>query len=339
MSIKELHATTTWMHLSIAFSILSVVVVSILLAIESNSFYRKYYAPKETSPKSSNETSDLDRDCVQSASDDVESQETATNIDISSSVKPKPIESSSNKRKRVFSRLHVLPLFMYIFYVMAGIISVTHRLGIGSFSDCKPCGIKGSLFAAGKVMMYLIFIYRLHAIYSNTAFEYNTKYLSIMAVFCVLYQFLAGVANLLTVSSASVQIGDETFCQCVYVMAIPGGILLADTIVSIVCCCAFIKPLKALQELKAQLGDSSDAELHRTVVKNMTLTSVAVITTMFVMIVIIALQLNGLAALDIIINSICIFLMNNEHDLWFKYLCCDGKCGSKAVETCCSTKQ
>eukprot|EP01083_Nonionella_stella_P293201 997074_1 len=339
MSIKDLHTTLIWMQLSIALSIISVVVLSILLIIESKSFYHRIYGGKGTSANSPKEASNSGRvERAQSGSEDPESQGTATNIDIS-----KASRSTSSARaakakssNKTFSRLHVLPLLMYICYIVSGIISTLFKSRVGFFSACTPCGVPGIFFCSGKLFLYLIFIYRLHAIYSDTVFQYNTTHLSIMAIICVIYQYLMAAVNLVTVSSVSVQFGDEIYCGCASLMVVPGVTVFADTIVSVVCCCAFIKPLKALQALNAA---NRDAELYRAVVKNMTLTCVAVITTVLIMICMAALKLNALAYLDVVINSICVFLMNKEHDLWFKYLCFDGKCGSKVVKCCCSTNE
>eukprot|EP01083_Nonionella_stella_P031994 87566_1 len=337
MSVKDFHTTSTWMHLSIVFSIIYVIVVSILLVIESKSFYQTFYGWKEPTTSSNRSKEANNTNCrlerAQSGSS-IESHRTATNIDISkASAKPKP---PSDEPNRTLLKLHVLPLLMYSFYVVTGIISTLFKLRIGSFSDCYPCGIQGIFFASGKLMLYLIFIYRLHAIYSDTAFQYNTKHLSIMAVITVFYTYCLTIVNMLTVSSVSVQIGGETYCDCVSVMLVPVVIFVADVTVMAVCCCAFIRPLKALQ---AHNSESRDVVLYRVVVKNMTLTCVSVITTLLIAIVIIGLKLNGLVGIDVIINSFCVFLMNSERDLWFKYLCFDGKCGSRAVECCCSTNE
>eukprot|EP01083_Nonionella_stella_P234351 825006_1 len=321
----------------VVFAILYVVVVSILLIIESKSFYRSIYGQKETSPNSSKETSNrLER--AQSGSDEaaVESQGTATSIDIDiSNSKTSPSTSSKPNRSRTFTRLRVLPLLMYTFYIVTGITSTARQLRTAACSDFKFCGVNGTSYVLAKLMMYLVFIYRLHAIYSNTAFRYNTKFLSMFAVICVLYTFAFGVLFFLTLSPVSVHVGGDTYCECDYEsMLVPSIFALADTIVSVICCCAFIKPLKALQALTPE---SRDEELHRAVVKTMTLTSVAVISTIFIMFVVIVSKFTGLASFDVIINSICIFLMDKERALWFRYLCFDGKCGSKVVECCCSS--
>eukprot|EP01083_Nonionella_stella_P180178 641866_1 len=175
-------------HLNIAFSTLYVVVVSILLIIESKSFYR-IYGGKDTSPNSSKETGNrLER--AQSKSDEqAESQGTATSIDIDMSKTSQSSTSSKPNRSLTISRLRFLPLLMYTFYIVTGITSTARQLRTAACSDFKFCGVNGTSYVLAKLMMYLVFIYRLHAIYSNTAFRYNTKFLSMFAVICVLYTF------------------------------------------------------------------------------------------------------------------------------------------------------
>eukprot|EP01083_Nonionella_stella_P234352 825009_1 len=345
MSVKDFHTTSTWMHLSIAFSILYAIVVFILLVIESKSFYQTFYGWKEPTTSSNRSKEANNTNCrlerAQSGSDEaaVESQGTATSIDIDMSKTSQSSTSSKPNRSLTISRLRFLPLLMYTFYIMTGTLSIALKLRTESCSDYKLCGVGGTSFVLAKLMMYLIFIYRLHAIYSNTVFSYNTKYLSMMAVICVLYSLAFGVVFFVTLSPESVQIGGDTYCECDYdSMLVPSVFALADIIVCVICSCAFIKPLKALQALTPE---SRDEELHRAVVKTMTLTSVAVISTIFIMFVVIVSKFTGLASFDVIINSICIFLMDKERALWFRYLCFDGKCGAKAVECCCAneTKQ
>eukprot|EP01083_Nonionella_stella_P180179 641867_1 len=196
MSVKDFHTTSTWMHLSIAFSILYVIVVSILLVIESKSFYQTFYGWKEPTTSSNRSKEANNTNCrlerAQSGSDEaaVESQGTATSIDIDiSNSKTSPSTSSKPNRSRTFTRLRVLPLLMYTFYIVTGITSTARQLRTAACSDFKFCGVNGTSYVLAKLMMYLVFIYRLHAIYSNTAFRYNTKFLSMFAVICVLYTF------------------------------------------------------------------------------------------------------------------------------------------------------
>eukprot|EP01084_Bolivina_argentea_P221969 375822_1 len=108
----------------VVFAILYVVVVSILLIIESKSFYRSIYGQKETSLNSSKETGNrLER--AQSKSDEqAESQGTATSIDIDMSKTSQSSTSSKPNRSLTISRLRFLPLLMYTFYIMTGTLSI-----------------------------------------------------------------------------------------------------------------------------------------------------------------------------------------------------------------------
>eukprot|EP01083_Nonionella_stella_P115290 341636_1 len=106
MSIKDFHTTTTWMYLTIAFSSLYVVVISILLIIDSKSFYHSIYGPKETSPiaNDSKETSNRVERVHSGSEAEVESQGTANNTDIdmsqtSRSVSSKPKRDEINTEK------------------------------------------------------------------------------------------------------------------------------------------------------------------------------------------------------------------------------------------------
>eukprot|EP01084_Bolivina_argentea_P295440 508649_1 len=71
----------------------------------------------------------------------------------------------------------LLPILSYMFYC---ILSTNAVMVNANYSGCLYGSISGSIFfAAAKMFMYLVFIYRIYFVYSNSYFHYNTKVLII----------------------------------------------------------------------------------------------------------------------------------------------------------------
>eukprot|EP01083_Nonionella_stella_P088459 246545_1 len=226
--------------------------------------------------------------------------------------------TKQDKPPKVMWRLQILTLSMFAFYIACGITAVLFKLGIASFTGCSPCGVQGLFYTAAKVMMYCILIYRLSAIYSKSIFQFRTWTLLLLVVICVLFWSIMAIANVWTVTSVFVEIGGETFCGCKTFTILAAAILLFDTVISLLCCWLFIRPLRALSVLEK----NQDEELYETILKCTILTVVAVVSTILFMIVIALLFLTGLVALDATINCVCIFLFNVKYDGLYRVLCC-----------------
>eukprot|EP01083_Nonionella_stella_P065714 172380_1 len=260
MSLKDLPTTIAWTYVEITLWVILCFVVSILLAVEFKTLYTIRYGEKIASQLSNQDSGKRKSSDIESNSGSPRAPADASATDITCRSDTDSNQRSVNEERNKSSanqvpidinwRLQSLPLFMYLSYLASGISAILFKLGIAGFSECTPCGVQGSFYTIGKMILYCIFLYRLHVIYSKSVFRYSTKCLTAMGVTCVVFMSLIAIVNFATVTSVSVDIDGRTFCGCIVVMALAGLVLLFDAAVSIMCCCFFIKPIKTLQMLE-----------------------------------------------------------------------------------------
>eukprot|EP01084_Bolivina_argentea_P019869 36943_1 len=362
-----LNTTIAWTYAEIAVYALLAAVASILFSVQSRSVYMNYYGSKHNETRSiqvKNKDSETTHhtahptecskctisssvvpvtnhrestDCATRSPSGTLSNESPPKITMTPTVSytcdhtDRQARTKSDKPSKRRYRLQMLTLCMFACYTACGISAVLFKLGIATFALCTPCGVQGSFYTAAKIMMYCVFIYRLHAIYSKSVFQFGTSTLVILGVTCVLFWTMMAMANIWTVTTVFVEIDGEIYCGCKTLMMLAAGILLFDTVISLLCCWLFVRPLRALNKLE----NNSDQELHDMVIKCTVLTFVAVISTMLSMIAIVMFYLTGLVALDAIVNCVCVFLFDSDYDAHYKVLCCGarrcvcGRCAKK----------
>ena len=241
-----------------------------------------------------------------------------------------PKSKDQNKRKNKKHIRTLLPIISYIFYIGVGIGGVLDVLNF--FSSCWVGGIVPVIsYLLGKTFMYYLFIYRLYHIYSRSMFRYNIGVPIALALLSTIYCIGFIFGNIFTVTSSSVPINGIRFCSISIPFEIIAGSAGFDLIMTATCCILFVRPLTKL----SRMSDNGSDKIRTLVVKYIVLTFMAVLTTSITMAFIAITDLESLASIDIVINSICMMLFNHKFHKIYKLLCCIPITISKCFCCCC----
>eukprot|EP01084_Bolivina_argentea_P095599 171848_1 len=242
---------------------------------------------------------------------------TPTSLTPTASITPTTPTTPTVKQKEPAKWRFILPIFCYCLYILTGTCGVLTVLGV------HPCGVYAmigpSLYITAKMFMYLIFVYRLHAVYTQSAFEYSTRVLWVLFVVIILITILNIVLNLFTLHLHVTydENGNKT-CFVTAAIYIYGITIIFDLIISTLCCYLFIKPLLHLNKN----NKAGSQHLRMVLIKMLVLTFVAVFTTFLFIGGMGVTRLMALIGIDTSINAICIMFFNKAYDHYFRIICC-----------------
>eukprot|EP01084_Bolivina_argentea_P300723 518622_1 len=231
---------------------------------------------------------------------------------------PTSPKSSSNKSSSDSQLVFILPMLSYILFIGAALCGNLSVLGI---KGCEITGRAGpSCYFIAKMFMYLVFIYRIYFVYSNSYFHYNTKVLIILSIIVILCTTFEIIMTGVTTNGKIMVVNNYSSC----IALIPYGLAifaaLFDLTISGICLFLFIRPLLLVS--KQQNDKETKIELKGVVLKYTTLSIVAILSTFIVLIVMAIFDMTGVAAIDVCCNCLCIMFFNTRYDQSFKTLCC-----------------
>eukprot|EP01084_Bolivina_argentea_P309436 535234_1 len=297
-----------WINTAVVLWASMSVIVLCMLIVEIRTFYRQFY---------------------QAPSRNIELHQMKSHSDSSL----KKVESLTEEHKKKKKKLvYILPIISYLFYIIFGFLSVFFKLNLIIFSGCKYGEYMGVIFTLGKLFMYFVFIWRLYIVYTDSTFAYNTAILTIMIIIIILWGFGNAILNVFTTKSVILISEKRIYCTIDMYMPMVGSTVLYDLITCSICCYLFIRPL--LWMIK---NNQNNETMYTLIVKYTILTFVAVISTFIIFIAVGVTDLAGLVAIDVTINSFCIFLFNNKYNNFYNCICCGAiKSGTKCIHCCCN---
>ena len=242
-----------------------------------------------------------------------------------------------SKNKEIFVKIYFfMPILMYTFY---GLSSLSILITFKWSYNCDIFALSTVLcYALAKFVLYEYYLARLYAIYSSSAFRFNTKTLIISSIIIVMYTTVAVVLIILKYEVFPEQKEIVYFCNNYipwYIFAISAPL---DQIISCYSLYLFTKPIVYLINL-----DNNDThknaslnQEYRVLVKVYTLSSVQFITTLMAFIIFAMGYGTPFLTTDAVINSICIALMNKKYNSVYNALCCcTHKLFHKCINICC----
>ena len=246
---------------------------------------------------------------------------------------------------------YALPLFIYTFYIILGITDIFTWLRISQ--NCPIVHFIGGIsYILSKGALYSYFILRLYVMYTTTIFAYNPK--CIIALFVSIIIHITITLTLIT-TNYSVSLKDQSIifvCDEQLPFYIHVYVALMDQIITFTAVYLFTKPL--IQILKFERGhnvqnmehssqsddeeqntttnecestgvdyEKEKSEEYVTIIKVAALSFISSITTFMVLsFQVIAFRNYMTFLLDMLINSMCIFLMNSNCNVLYGYICC-----------------
>eukprot|EP01084_Bolivina_argentea_P138187 243338_1 len=263
-----------------------------------------------------------------------------------------------NKMKRIHSYYFISQLLIYLCYIINGVSNI-----IVWFKLSEHCAVFDLIvilsYVLSKLFLYEFFILRLHVIYSQSCFKYNSKILIFLAVFIAFYILLTVILIVTNYSVEPIPKNIITVCQehipfFIYLYA-----ALLDQIVTFTAVYLFIKPLLYLIRAETSSNDDSvemesvDSKSHSdsntsnvklirreydTIVKVAALSFIASITTFLVLLFqVVFFSSNIPFAIDMLINAICVLLMNSVYSRLYGKICCltNRLCQKCIICICC----
>eukprot|EP01084_Bolivina_argentea_P003663 6888_1 len=220
----------------------------------------------------------------------------------------------------------MLPLLAYLFSIFACINAILSFSNIGVANGCHQIGIFGiTYYGTAKMFLYLVFVYRLFVVYSNSAFAYNNKILSVMIVMIVLCCLTVMIIGSITlhaiVYNTTINGLNIKGCKFLYSFSVLVTSAFIDIIISSMCCYLFIRPLLSLMKHTNE-RDNETKDIYNVVLKCTILTFVATTSTIFLLIIIGITKRAALTSIDYSINCICVMLFNKKYNKYFNVLCC-----------------
>eukprot|EP01084_Bolivina_argentea_P300725 518626_1 len=317
-------------------------IVLIILCIELKTFYYSVFHQQQLemtiqSSKHSSvttphpgPTSDIESPPI--CSDSSIAPESPRSQTATSRTSPTSPKSSSNKSSSDSQLVFILPMLSYILFIGAALCGNLSVLGI---KGCEITGRAGpSCYFIAKMFMYLVFIYRLYIVYSDSAFAYNNKILLILLLFVVIYTIFIVIINLLTLEiGISYELNNGRVCNAYGAPAVLMTTAFFDTMISALCCYLFIKPLMILNNHEI---NKHSTRMYKMILKYVVLTFVAVTTTFLLLGLMTMSKISSLLAIDIVINCICIALFNKYYHYYYKGICCGA---IKLCNTVCTRKK
>eukprot|EP01084_Bolivina_argentea_P108417 193762_1 len=307
-------------YMQLSFFCCGIISILSILLIELHTIY-DYYKQKRTIIIEQNVKPGLGLEPPQINSNNTSSTPPTINknIPIKRSF-PNPIRRKLRSKRFVS---YLLPILSYFFYLLMNIFSLLTKL------DVQICAVAASpstiCYFLAKMWMYFVFMYKSHIVYSKSLFQYNKKLLYSFVAGVVLYSLIIIIFSITTVELNVIHFGDIKVCEARIMFGVLESTVLFDLVIQIGCCYLFVRPLLILSKMNERLDQSEHEKLFNVILKYVICTFVAVSSTFILLITMAISKLVSLVAFDVIINCICIMLLNRKYDLCFKIACCGCK--------------
>mmetsp|Transcript_26157 Transcript_26157/g.41481 ORF Transcript_26157/g.41481 Transcript_26157/m.41481 type:complete len:294 (-) Transcript_26157:63-944(-) len=185
-----------------------------------------------------------------------------------------------------------------------------------------------------KLLMWIVFIIKLHAVYKGSTYQYSKRLLQGVAVVLTIHTLF--VLSVFTFDQKVEPNEDYSDCTVEVSLYLIGIGMLSEIILNIVGLYAFVRPLKLLSTAMAENvkrasvstssvhGGHSNTYFMKVGAKLMVLNSMACISTLMSLLYAIILSGSGLLArIDLVINCCCLMLMTLYYpDKHYQSICC-----------------
>eukprot|EP01084_Bolivina_argentea_P023429 43696_1 len=156
------------------------------------------------------------------------------------------ISNISGKKTHYLRPNYIFPLLSYLFYL--GFCITALMFPSTDENICYWSVIVGTIFySLGKMWMYLVFVYRLFAVYNDSFFAYSNKILFITAITIILYSSTIITINSITLKYIIVEVHNSNIkvCEGDYTSGLANltyATVIFDIIISSTCCYLFVRP-------------------------------------------------------------------------------------------------
>eukprot|EP01083_Nonionella_stella_P106561 307680_1 len=225
--------------------------------------------------------------------------------------------SKKSKTKWIF----LIPMVSYSFYIMTGISGC---IAISGMKWCEIGTNGGAItYCVGKMFMYIVYIYRIDAVYAGSAFAYNKRRLFRLAMFVVVYS-VAQIASFPFLMETKIYYleNNERYCASNIPKATLVLVMVIDSFISILCTYLFVRPLLILGKNTIEKQKNDGSKLYALGLKYVILTTVAVVSTVFIFAAIAILSFSSLVVIDVIINCVCMLFFNVAYHYYYTIICC-----------------
>lgn len=271
-------------------------------------------------------------------------------------------KASRNNVSLVVAYYFAFPLFIYLCYIINGTCNIIIWFKI--WENCMAMDLTSIIsLVLSKAFLYEFFIVRLHIIYQKSFFEYNIKILLFLAIFIFCYISITIILiiinyEVILVHHTVINACSETIPFFIHVYA-----ALSDQVVTFTAVYLFTKPLihlikstpdindteayadhDSLESTKSQqttINTNTKKELqdeYKVIVKVAALSFISSIATFLVLIWQVAVFPNYLLYyLGMLINTICVMLMNSTYIKMYQMVCCltNRLCEKCVICICC----
>eukprot|EP01084_Bolivina_argentea_P067844 123506_1 len=212
--------------------------------------------------------------------------------------------------------LNYYVIFGYIFHVIFLIGTTAESLSNQHHYTDKDCRLKWNLMAFSvhltKFNLYLLFITRIYNAFLDSAYGYSRRTLIALYIYIIVYLIIATFNDFYFLDGAM----DETnhICEPIIPFVSMISTLFFDLSLSILSVFLFARPLYKLM----RVASFSDHRFTNLIIKKCTLVSIALASTMIVVLVLFTTSVVLLQIHDVI-NIVCIAMMAQvEHKLYEK---------------------
>eukprot|EP01084_Bolivina_argentea_P255143 429057_1 len=240
-------------------------------------------------------------------------------------------KSTSQKTKLVL----IIPLFMYISFFLAGLSAILDDMEWTSISCLTYSRLGIIAWFFGKCFMYQVFILRLDAAYRKSQYKYSDTFLIIFSTLIVLETIAFSIWIYIYTTTETVYYGNVRICTPHMSLIVLGLGLIIDQIVSFTTLILFLKPMTTLMLEMSTTNNKTQQNMKLLIHKYSTLTMVAVLTTFVHTIITGTFDIAVTAMIDMVINSLCVALLNGWNQTKFSKCCCLAVPIVSKLASCC----
>eukprot|EP01084_Bolivina_argentea_P135980 239521_1 len=210
---------------------------------------------------------------------------------------------------------------------------------IGYNASCSSiiAPFESCVYYIGKGSMFILFILRLHSIYSKSVYGYSINKLKICAFVVISVTLFLAIATVITVETEIYHFelnGRKiTFCDEFFPGWLVMIVILHEICVTLITLYAFIRPMKLMSKEVENAGTQPLKQLKQFqyAIKITVLTLIALLSSFFALGIVGATNAADIIFVDDCINIFCIILMTPYYKGWYKKICC---CFDKCVIKC-----
>eukprot|EP01083_Nonionella_stella_P005847 16876_1 len=236
-------------------------------------------------------------------------------------------------------------LYQFISYNILSLMAIFHFFVIGSIDPSTKCGLlavtNGITYQTAKASMYIVFIGRIHNVYSPSAYGYNPMLMFVIVLILIIITAVIVVFEISFHEYNYVLYSFGTYamhCNVNYAFFVQMMVASFDLIMCFSTALAFIRPLiKIYKSRKTSTLDVSKMRTLQRLInigqKYAILTCTAVLSTVLLLLWVGITDTLLLLSYDVVINCICIALMTPYYkDEQYQRVCC---CCNKCARMCC----